>query len=163
MQKEENQFQKLLEQLSKQNNRAIPQKLLSIDPGETTGYATFNEGVLAETGQIAVKKEGLQAIHEVFNTQYFNYIVIEDYRIYPNKLRQHVLNDVFTVKVIGALEFMFTTRSHVPVRVVYQMAAMPRGFVTNDKMKEWDMWAVAKPHAREAVRHGAYYLLFGKR
>jgi len=164
MQKENNQFQKLLEQLSKQNNRAIPQRLLSIDPGETTGYAIFRDGELYETEQLTVKKDGLQLLHHAFREHYFDYVVIEDYRIYPNKLRQHVLNDVFTVKVIGAIEFMFAIReTNRPLRITYQMASLPQGFVTKEKIKQWEMWTVAKIHARSAVVHGAYYLLFGRR
>ena len=164
MEKIKDQFYPLLEKISKQNKRDIPKNLLSIDPGETTGYAIFRYGRLYESGQLEVKKEGLQIIHYTFREHYFDYVVVEDYRIYPNKLKQHALNDVFTVKVIGAIEFMFRIRGeNQPLKFVYQMAAVPKGTITNDKMKKWGMWAIAKPHARSAVQHGLYYLLFGKR
>ena len=153
-------YSELIHQLRVKQNRPIPYELLSVDPGETTGYAIFKNGQLFKTGQIAVKEQGLVSIYKEFQTMYFDHIVIEDYRIYPSKLKDHSLNEVFTVKVIGAIELMFQIRQDPP-KFIFQMATVPKSFVTNEKMAAWDMWAKSKPHAREAVRHGIYYLLFG--
>lgn len=41
-----------------------------------------------------------------------------------------------------------------------QMAAQAKGFVDDDKLKAWGFWIKGKKHARDAIRHGVYYLLF---
>jgi len=160
MEKTKDQFYQLLEKISKRNKRGIPKNLLSIDPGETTGYAIFKGGKLEQTGEIYVKKCGLSIIYHEFKLLSLDYVLIEDYKIYPNKLRSHVFDEVFTVKVIGAIEYMFQLRN---IQLRFQMASAAKGFVDNAKLRAWDMWKIGTPHARDAIRNGAYWLLFGKR
>ena len=164
MEKTKDQFYPLLAKISKQNKRDIPKNLLSIDPGETTGWAQFTNGKLAGSGMIEVKKLGLGSLG-IFvmtnpNIVNFDYVVIEDYKIYPHMLRQHIMSTVFPVKVIGALQFMFEIEK---IPVIMQMASTGKGFCSDERLKEWGYWIKGQKHSRDAVRHGCYWLLFGKK
>lgn len=167
MEKLQDQFLSFLKKVAEQRGNEIPELILSVDPGETTGYAFFREGKLESCGQLKVKKEGIGSLHSLYDVtvlvrydKIIDYVIVEDYKVYPTKLKQHILSGIFPVKVIGALEYMFSMHD---IPVVLQMADTAKGFVTNEKLREWGMWAVGQEHARDAVRHGAYWLCFGRR
>ena len=157
-------FYPLLEKMSTQNKKVIPRNLLSIDPGDTTGWSQFINGKLHDSGMLEVRKFGLDVL-EIFlrqnpNVMNYDYVVIEDYKIYPHMLKQHSLSGVFPVKVIGVLQYIFALKK---IPVVLQMASEGKGFCTDEKLKQWGYWIRGKKHSRDAVRHGCHWLLYGKR
>lgn len=161
MEKIKDQFYLLLEKISKQNKRAIPKSLLSIDPGETTGWALFRNGQLYDCGHLDIKNQGLEAVYKAFQFRVFiDCIVIEDYKIYPNKLKLHTMSNLMTPRIIGAFEYLAILRT---VPIYFQMAGTAKGFCTNDKLRKWNYWIKGQKHSRDAIRHGCYWLLFGKR
>ena len=164
MEKITDHFYPLLTKLSKQNKKAITRNLLSIDPGETTGWVQFTDGKLVDTGMLETKKLGLGLL-DIFNIKNpnvidFDYVVIEDYKIYPHMLKQHSLSAVFPVKVIGVLQYIFELKK---IPVVLQMASTGKSFCTDKRLKEWGYWIKGQKHSRDAIRHGAHWLLFGRR
>jgi len=135
-----------------------PRRLVALDPGETTGYATFIDGKFSFTRQIDTKNNYKELMCEIIH---FNspLLVYEDYKIYPGLAKMHTLSGVPTLKLIGAIEFMCLMNNY---QVFTQMASTAKGFVTDEKLKGWGFYLKGKPHSMDALRHGLHFLLFGK-
>lgn len=135
--------------------------LLALDPGETTGVAIFQQGKLIETSQESTKeiKSALITIAPILNRDGFDAIVIEEYRIYSWKAKDHAWSDLHTSRLIGAVELMCAMHN---LPLFKQSAQIAKQFCTDKKLKEWGYWQRGQVHARDAIRHGCYYILFGK-
>lgn len=142
--------------------------LLCIDPGETVGWAIFQNGELRYFGHLLVKQmvdDGTTldvVLGDFFcgcrllaDTDVFK-CVIEDYAVYAHKLQANVWSSLFTVRLIGAVE-LFCAQQNLPLS--YQMAAEAKFFGSEEKMKRWGIWQIGFRHANDAIRHGLYYML----
>jgi hypothetical protein len=110
-------------------------------------------------GQI---KEGdvpknLRSIQQYLLTFQPEFVVAEDYRVYSWKAEDHAWNELSTAKLIGAIEVMCSLNEW-PLKM--QMAQQAKGFCTDEKLQDWGLWVKGQKHARDAIRHGIYYLLF---
>lgn len=165
--------------------------VLSLDPGETTGWAVFDKKVLKACGQFpsasitqawnhcvtlimrhkfVVNDSALKccdsdsAAHN--NTPWFPPIkaggradfsmVIEDYRVYSFKANDHKFSSVYTVKVLAVYELL-AAMYNIPVKLT--LAHPAKKFVTDNKLRAWGFWQTGERHARDAIRHGAYYIV----
>ena len=134
-------------------------RLLVFDPGETTGVAFFTGGYVIFANQFDTKNRNhfpnqFTRLIERFAP---NRVLIEDYRVYSWKRDQHSWAELHTPKLIGHMEAACVTCS-IPYSM--QMAQQAKGFCTDEKLKEWGLYAPSLRHARDAIRHGCYYLLF---
>lgn len=133
---------------------------VGIDPGQTTGACTFRGDELIDAQQIP---SGLMPTAAVAVWDYVlkaspDIIVVEDYRIYSWKAKDHTWNELHTPKLIGALEYA----SHVhKIPMAKQTAQTGKGFCTDDRLKEWGFYLPGKKHAMDAVRHTCHYIMFG--
>lgn len=148
--------------------------LICFDPGETTGLAIFRNGRLAETSQLITKTrpQGIQVVNDLFASirmavtdrihepmSHPVRVVMEDYKIYGWKTDTHAWADLHTPKFIGSIEalcYIYNIPYHL------QMAQQAKGFVDDTKLKAWGYYDKGERHARDAVRHGAYYTLFNE-
>jgi hypothetical protein len=163
-----------------------PERLLCLDPGETTGWALFEKGKLTKWGQSPTFNKELQKpnwneIVQLFVETQPTQIVCENYRVYEHKLAQHAGAEIFTVRLIGVIDFfscmgyysegeeVYSEMDHDYIQpyirhdacpIHYQMASTAKGFCTDEKLKGWGFWQEGMRHSRDAIRHGAYYLLF---
>lgn len=135
--------------------------VLCFDPGHTTGWAVFKGATLADSGEI-----GTHSIEEVLENAYPLIdehepwvVVMEDYRVYKWRKDHHVGSEMLTTRVIGALE-MLCLQLQVN-DIIKQPAHIAKGFCTDKKLKEWGFYQTGMRHARDAIRHGCYYTLFG--
>ena len=137
----------------------FPWTMLAIDPGETIGLAFLGH---TEPTRVEQHRKG-EEVYSFLNTVILNFkpkvIVCEDYKIYANKLKDHSLSNVPTVKIIGAIEMICKLEG---IQLIMQMASTGKGFVTNEKLKEWGYYEEGKPHGMDALRHGLHALLFSK-
>jgi len=133
-------------------------RVLALDPGETTGIAYFEGPTLKIYQQIKEPTVELAASHlkDVIELYKPDIVVMEDYRVYSWKTKDHAWNSLHTSRLIGAVEYVCFERR---VPLWKQMAQMPKGFCTDDKLRALGYYVGGK-HARDAVRHGLYYLLF---
>lgn len=136
-----------------------PKTLLALDPGETTGAAVYTDGILTGYDQLDTKDINkstdiiLKAIQEIKP----NIVVYEDYKVYGWKADSHSWAALHTPQLIGTIQ----TLCHIyRIPVFSQMAQEAKHFCTDKKLKYWDYWAPGMKHARDAIRHGAYFLLF---
>ncbi len=145
-------FSELFDKLRK-GMLKYPKRLLAIDPGGTTGYAYFEGTKLKWTKQ---EKSYPASIIEQYKP---DLVVCEDYKIYASKVDMHTYSDLSVPRLIGEIEYVCRINE---IKLHKQMAATAKGFCTNNKLKEWGFYEPNKPHARDAIRHGCYYLLFNK-
>ena len=142
----------------------VPQKLLCLDPGKTTGWCTFVDGKLANTGHVenCYDDNNIDAstLLNLFEQEKPDFVLYEDYRVYAHKLERHTFNPIFTLRLIGVIE-TYVQMQGIPSHK--QMAVTAKNFVTDEKLKSWGFWQTGMKHARDAIRHGCYFLLFYKK
>lgn len=155
-------FSDLLQRI--RGSATIPHKLLCLDPGKTTGWCLFEDGVLTKWGQIEDcfddKNVDATKLYDLFADIQPDFIVYEDYKVYSHKLDRHSFNPVFTVRLIGVIETYCQIEG---VKSHKQMATTAKNFCTDDKLKQWGFWQSGMRHSRDAIRHGCYFLLFYKK
>jgi hypothetical protein len=156
-----NSFTELLQQVrSNMKQQLFMGRLLAIDPGETVGWALFQAGQLTAHGQITGSgEEVMVATANLIYKTSPEVVVCEAYRIYSWKKDQHTWSDLFTPRLIGVIEYMCA--AHEPsIPLFFQMAGTAKGFCTDAKLKQWGYYKPGLKHARDAIRHGCYWLLF---
>jgi len=134
-------------------------RVLSFDPGETTGVAYFRGFRLASTEQLNTSHPdiALKAITNYCDGCPCDVVVMEDYRVYQWKLKQHSFSNLYTPRIIGMLETLCLQREWPYHK---QSAQQGKGFVTDAKLESWGFYKKGQRHARDAMRHGLYFLLF---
>lgn len=137
-----------------------PNCLLSLDPGETTGWALFVQGELQDCGQLDTKNGDVVAsLYSMVHDLEPNVIVMEDYKVYGWKTKDHSWSALHTPKLIGAIQAICSMQ-HIELHL--QMAQTAKNFCTNDKLRAWGMYSSSTRHAMDAIRHGCYWLLFSR-
>jgi len=139
--------------------------LLSLDPGETTGWAvwkceTGGEAILIDQGQIATWPlelcvENMSAMFNAYPG--ISHVVHETYAVYEWKSSDHSWSQIPTVQIIGSILTLCIQRK---LTYSQQTAQIAKNFCTDDKLKSWGFYEKGLRHARDAVRHGSYYILF---
>ncbi len=134
---------------------------LCFDPGHTTGWAHYEGFALGRSGEIDTNDiaKATNEVELLISEFAPEMIVIEDYRVYKWRAKHHAGSDMLTTRVIGCIETL-AIMSHYP-HVIKQPAHIAKGFCTDKKLREWGFYRKGEKHARDAIRHGAYYLLFG--
>jgi len=148
--------------LKRANPKQEPVKtLLSLDPGETTGFAVFERGHLGKCLHLRTKPidEGVDGLNSLIGAIKPDVIVYESYRVYGWKTEQHAYSDLHTPQLIGAIQTIARLKS-IPVHS--QSAQVAKQFCTDMKLKEWGVYERGFKHGRDAVRHGCYFLLFNQ-
>lgn len=154
-------FQELLFRVRAKNKLPVFEAtVLALDPGETTGWALFHGGGLVGWGQETCEgTAGYKQVSNLIATCAPKTVICENYRVYGSKRDQHVGSDLYTVRLIGAIEHECMQRN---IPCYFQMAAIGKGFSTDTKLKMWGYWKQGQRHSRDAIRHGCHWLLFGK-
>lgn len=139
-------------------------KVLALDPGETTGWCVFEslDGKhfkLEAQGQIKTwpMTEAVANITDLLARGEIDYVVHELYAVYEWKSSDHSWSQIPTVRVIGCIETL-CIQQNIPYSS--QTAQIAKNFCTDDKLKNWNFYIKGQRHARDAIRHGCYYLMF---
>ena len=150
----------------------VPCRLLCLDPGETTGWALFIDGHLNSWGQIETvdmqHQPAWEPLEELFMDLIPTCVVCENYRVYAHKLERHSNSEVVTLRLIGGIDYMCRMWTNMdlerrPIPIHYQMAAQHKGFVTDDRLRDWGFWRSGMKHSRDAIRVGLYFLVVTNR
>lgn len=156
-----------LKLVSHRRKSPVPKYVLALDPGHTTGWCLFHEGQLKRWGQAETIKEtprGIEynwkALEELFTMVPPDAleIVCEEYLIYKHKLSEHTYSKVLTLRIIGTIQYL-CWRNNLPLR--FHNASRVKSFCNNVKLKQWGFYQKGMRHARDAIRHACYYILFG--
>lgn len=138
---------------------------LSLDPGHTTGYAVWKCDVqgasLLEAGQVTTWTKNdmsMDAFIAILDKHPPHEVVFETYQIYEWKSDDHSWSQIPTVQIIGAMKMLFIQRG---IKYVSQTAQVAKQFCTDEKLEQWGFYTKGLRHARDAIRHGCYRILFG--
>lgn len=140
-------------------------RLITFDPGETTGYSIWDDSVLIEAGQLNTHtvKSSVLWMGEWLDLKCKHHkdalAVMEEYRVYSWKTQDHAQSTMHTSRFIGCLETLLVQRG---IPYVMQGAGMAKPFATDPKLKAWGFYDKYERHSRDAIRHGVYYLCKGK-
>lgn len=137
--------------------------LLALDPGETTGVACFGcdeEATLVYGNQIKTwpLELGVANFTKLMDDLKPDCVVFESYQVYEWKTDTHSWSQIPTVQVIGMIKTILIQRD-IPYHT--QTAQVAKQFCNDEKLEQWGYWLSGLRHARDAIRHGCYFLLFG--
>lgn len=157
-------FRQLVEVQDKQNPDTREEewherRILCFDPGKTTGWALFENKGLVASGQIltpTVEAATAEVKHLLYKYAP-DQIVYEDYRVYKQHKDRHVGSEMTTTRIIGCIETL-AAMSFIPIHK--QMASTAKVFCTDEKLRHWGFYKAGLRHARDAIRHGCFYILF---
>jgi hypothetical protein len=158
-------FHELATTIRRSKRNDFQGRVLAFDPGETTGWAVFHRTTenteLIDAGQATTwpLKVGVENFNTLFQQFSPNIIVYESYHIYSWKANQHKNSEVATIQVVGCLQTL-AIQNVLPYTA--QTAQIGKTFVNDAKLEDWGLWIPGLRHARDAIRHGCYYILFGE-
>ncbi len=138
--------------------------IVALDPGETTGFSVFQSdasGVtLISAGQLKTwpMSGAVYSLNDLIDLYKPDIIVYEQYAVYEWKTDDHAWSQVPTLRVIGCIETLCIQKQ---ILTHAQTAQKAKHFCTDEKLKAWNVYLKGLRHARDSIRHGAYYLMFG--
>lgn len=128
--------------------------ILAIDPGDTAGYAIFNDdGEPVDEGQISGAEDFADACIKWMQNK-ISTIIVEDYRLMRHKAQQQAGSRFQAVQQIGMLKLL--ARSTGAKVVVQGPDKYPIGLLLAGKTMPKDH---KKSHHVVAYAHGWYYLV----
>ncbi len=127
--------------------------VLSLDPGDTTGWAVFN----TETNKLikygATKFTPL-ALFDLLNLYEPEQIVYERFSLYAHKAESQINSEFYTVQLIGVIKLYCELMHITPI---VQSAAVGKSIWSDQMLKKFNYHSDSK-HSRDATRHVLTYL-----
>ena len=131
-------------------------KVLSLDPGHSTGYSVFEDGQYEVSGHI-YNKDDLVKIKDLMKEHAPDVIIIEKFALYPWKAQHKVWDTFPEVEAIGVIKFL---AGEWGIPVVIQTPSQ-KDFFNNKMIQELCGDKLDSTHAYDAVRHVLVYYTFG--
>jgi len=132
-------------------------RVLSYDPGKSTGWCIL-EGTNTEQKLIAAGEiPDWHGVKDTINKFQPDVIVFETFQLYAWKAQSLSWNTFLPCEVIGVIKFI---AEELDIPCIGQGPAQ-RVFFTDDRLKACGITSPSK-HAKDAIRHGMYFLRFGK-
>lgn len=128
-------------------------RVMAIDPGKANGWAIL-EGKDKPVKSGTVSPEELYALIE---SEEITHLVYETYRLYASHANQMIGDDFIAPQVIGVIKFLCNKRG-IPN---WEQPATCKAYYSDKKLKALGLY-VPVDHRRDAIRHGMYFLNFGK-
>lgn len=124
--------------------------ILAVDPGGTTGWASWIEGSVswgqAPGGVLGGKRLRLMA-------QCADVLIIERYTIGERTVKFSRQSDA--LEITGALKWIADDEG---LELVLQQPRDAKRLFTDDRLRQMGWWARGEEHARDALRHLGFYL-----
>jgi hypothetical protein len=144
-------------------------RILSFDPGGTTGWAfhslyhgELTGGPLIEGGQIGPNPHHRELWQLIYDKNP-DVIVFEDfqYRVQRDNTGSIRMDVVLTsVEYIGVIKLAATVKLG-RVTLISQLPVAGKSFFINDKLKRLGVHTPGRPHQNDATRHLLHYVVFG--
>lgn len=141
-------------------------RVLSVDPGKTAGFVIFEVSLddqkpmlLASWEQKAVPLgEFVRSFLRVLPKVRPQIVVLEDYRIYASKAKEHIGAHLLTAELIGALQALCAIV--VPPVETTRLSASKKGRWPDARLKAKfpEILELSSPHVRDAAALGLAYL-----
>lgn len=129
------------------------ERWLSVDPGETAGWALWEGDELVDAGQDPL----VEFRRWVASDGYFTRFVIERFALYPWVARAGGLDydEMRTSRLIGALEHI---ADEADIEVVFQPATIKEFAVAAGAEELFRRPVHPNRHMNDAIMHGWYYI-----
>jgi hypothetical protein len=124
-------------------------RILAVDPGGTTGWASWNDGVV-EWGQIPGGVMGARS-RLVELVGYVDVLLIERYTIGERTVKFSRQSDA--LEITGGLKWTLGVGD-----LVMQQPRDAKRLFTDERLRSLGWWARGEEHARDALRHLGFYL-----
>jgi Holliday junction resolvasome RuvABC endonuclease subunit len=130
--------------------------ILSLDPGETTGYAIVdarhfpgdpNDHGVRAAGVIS-KWRGIRKIMDAYKPVA---VVAEQYRLYPGLARAQSFSTMVAARVLGVIEFLCESRN---IPLIEQAASVGKSYKLPPDVHKM----FRNPHVRDCLRHAMAYI-----
>jgi len=139
-------------------------RVLSVDPGETSGFVVFEimEGKPILIGSWEQVREPLsifvKSFFRVLQVVKPEVVVLEDYRIYEDKASLHIGQHLKTAELIGTIEAMCVMV--IPPVFTARLPASKKGRWPDARLKEKfpEILELESPHVRDAAALGLAYI-----
>lgn len=127
---------------------------ITVDIGETTGYAMWDGDMLLDSNQEEMW-QFIDHLEEQIQIGDVTAIVIEDFKIYPWKANALIWDSVRTARGLGAVELL--GRQH-NIPVILQPAKIKEAAVALGAENFFTTPLHENRHANDAIMHGVFYL-----
>ena len=133
--------------------------VVAFDPGETTGWVQAKVTPQTDDGLCIVNIVNVGEINGIkdMDDQMFvpmlkaEYVIIEDYRIYPSKAAQHIGQVLYTAEEIGRIT-AYAYRLGGISEIIRQNASTAKQRFPDNRLEEYAGQFSSK-HIADAVRH----------
>lgn len=133
-----------------------PLRILSLDPGGTTGTALATlsgSGAVGDWSHCEIGPEEHHAdLREFISAHSPDVLVYERFDYRPGLQRA----DLISREYIGIIKLL---AGDVGAELWAQSAGDGKGFVTDDKLKKSGLWVEGSAHCRDAYRHLVFWLV----
>lgn len=127
-------------------------RVLSFDPGDTTGWVYQDPQKMIDYGQAKSLVEVIKVVDEYIKET--DYIVIEDYVILGKKAMSHTGSRIPAIQIIGYLKAAALINK-IPVKMYN--ARMKS--IQQKRTQKFPVGAHSKNHWVDAYNHGRYFLI----
>jgi len=134
-------------------------RILALDPGGTTGWASWTDGQY-NCGQIGPDEHHLELWDFLGNQQTANFTIVCESFEFRQRARaglELISKEYIGVAKLFKQERMLELHNNQVQKLVFQTAAMGKGFIKDDKIKAKGLWTKGQKHAMDAMRHLLYY------
>jgi hypothetical protein len=127
-------------------------RVLSFDPGDTTGWVYQTPEKMIDFGQVQGLKNLIAVCREYEGE--VDYLVIEDYVILGSKAMSHTGSRVPAIQIIGWLKG-WALEHDIPIKM-YPARMKP---IQQKRTQKFPKGAHSKNHWVDAYNHGRYFLI----
>jgi len=148
--------------------------VFAVDPGETTGWAVVSvppeslldrsinllEDMEFDCGQLTGSEDAQAERLCDLAITFDGPVIIEDFTLRQFRMDRSLLSPV---RVTAKLEYdIYLVNKDVgkesQIRIKKQQPSLAKSTATDARLKEWGLWEVGAPHARDAIRHAVTFL-----
>jgi hypothetical protein len=144
-------------ELRETERETLVDKVISVDPGGTTGIAIYDK----ETREIETLNLGPEEHHlDLFNllTQTrAKTVLCETFEYRRKNIDEGVAFVIISREYIGVCK-VWTKLTRDRSHLIMQTPAQAKAFWTDKNLKDTGFWSGKTPHERDAVRHLMYHL-----
>ena len=130
-------------------------RYISIDPGETVGYTTWQGRERLDQGELGII-DFLTMLEGMVGRGELDLIIYEGYALRRSSAKAMIGNEFETPQVIGVIKW-FAHKAGIPT--VKQSPAQ-KEFFNNDRLKQLGLYDRGQRHSRDSVRHALYWQFF---
>lgn len=132
-------------------------RIIALDPGGTTGVATYVDG---EWSRFELKGDHHDELVAKVSMFCPDVVIYERFQYQRRELDKGVSLVLVSVEYIGCLKYLYQSSRFdgETWELIEQTPAQAKNLFTDDKLRRLDLWS-SSPHERDATRHLLYYLV----